>query len=67
MGGTGVADNRGAMAAAFNPATMSDSGNRFDLGADLFMPPRVAKHESGVLGFTDEESNHNFTTLLRRV
>ena len=56
MGGTGVADNRGAMAAAFNPASMIDSGNRFDLGADLFMPPRAIKHESTRLGFTDEQS-----------
>ena len=59
MGGTGVADNRGAMAAAFNPATMSDSGDRFDIGADLFIPPRSVKHESGVLGYTDEDSNHD--------
>jgi len=59
MGGTGVADNRGAMAAAFNPATMSDSGDRFDIGADLFMPPRTVKHESGVLGYTEEDSNHD--------
>ena len=59
MGGTGVADNRGAMAAAFNPATMIDSGSRFDIGADIFMPPRAVKHESGVLGYTDEQSNQD--------
>ena len=61
MGGTGVADNRGGMAAGFNPATMVDSGTRFDLGADIFIPPRKVKHEgaSGSLGFTEEESNHN--------
>lgn len=57
MGGTGVADNRGAMAAAFNPATMVDSGDRFDIGADLFLPPRAIKHESTRLGYTDEQSN----------
>lgn len=59
MGGTGVADNRGGVAAAFNPATMVDSSDEFDIGADLFMPPRKVKHESTRLGFTDEESNNN--------
>lgn len=56
MGGTGVADNRGAMAAAFNPASMIESGNRFDIGADIFSPPRAIKHESTRLGYTDEEA-----------
>ena len=59
MGGTGVAYNMGGMAAAFNPATMVDSGSRFDIGAELFIPPRAITHQSGVLGFTDEESNEN--------
>jgi len=59
MGGTGVANNTGGMAAAFNPATMIDSGTRFDIGAELFIPPRAVTHQSGVLGFTDEQSNHD--------
>lgn len=59
MGGTGVANNTGGMAAAFNPATMIDSGTRFDLGAELFIPPRAVTHNSGVLGYTDERSNHD--------
>jgi long-chain fatty acid transport protein len=59
MGGTGVANNTGGMAAAFNPATMIDSGTRFDLGAELFIPPRAVTHQSGILGYTDEESNHD--------
>lgn len=59
MGGTGVANNNGAMAAAFNPATMIDSGTRFDIGAELFVPPRAVTHQSGVLGYTDEQSNHD--------
>ncbi len=59
MGGTGVANNTGAMAAAFNPATMIDSGTRFDIGAELFIPPRAVTHTSGKLGYTDEESNHD--------
>lgn len=59
MGGTGVANNNGAMAAAFNPATMIDSGTRFDIGAELFVPPRAVTHQSGILGYTDEQSNHD--------
>ena len=59
MGGTGVANNTGGMAAAFNPATMIDSGTRFDIGAEFFIPPRAATHTSGILGCTDERSNHN--------
>lgn len=59
MGGTGVANNTGGMAAAFNPATMIDSGTRFDIGAELFIPPRAVTHNSGVLGYTDERSNHD--------
>lgn len=59
MGGTGVANNTGGMAAAFNPATMIDSGTRFDIGAELFVPPRAIYHESTTLGFTDERSNHD--------
>jgi len=59
MGGTGVANNTGGMAAAFNAATMIDSGNRFDVGAELFVPPRAVTHDSGVLGYTDEKSNHD--------
>ena len=59
MGGTGVANNTGGMAAAFNPAAMIDSGTRFDIGAELFIPPRAVTHNSGILGYTDEESNHN--------
>ncbi|RDH86149.1 MAG: hypothetical protein DIZ80_01385 [endosymbiont of Galathealinum brachiosum] len=59
MGGTGVAYNMEGMAAAFNPATMVDSENEFDLGAEIFHPPRSIYHDSGVLGFTDEPSNHD--------
>lgn len=59
MGGTGVANNTGGMAAAYNPATMIDSETRFDIGAELFIPPRSVTHQSGVLGYTDEESTHN--------
>ena len=59
MGGTGVADNRGGLAAAFNPATMIESGDEFQLGVELFIPKMAIYHDSGVLGQTDEESNHD--------
>jgi len=59
MGGTGVAINTGGMAAAFNPATMIESGTRFDLGAEIFIPPRSVTNESSVLGYTDEQSNQD--------
>ena len=59
MGGTGVANNTGGMAAAFNPATMIDSGTRFDIGGEFFIPPRAVTHNSTILGHTDERSNHD--------
>ena len=59
MGGTGVANNTGGMAAAFNPATMIDSDSQFDIGGELFIPPRSVTHQSATLGFTDERSNHD--------
>ena len=59
MGGTGIAVNNGAMAAASNPATMIESGTRLDLGAEFFIPPRAITHNSGILGYTDERSNHD--------
>ncbi|HHJ36118.1 MAG TPA: hypothetical protein ENJ87_10180 [Gammaproteobacteria bacterium] len=59
LGGTGVANNNGGMAAAFNPATMIDSGTRFDVGAELFIPPRAVTNNSTVLGYTDERSNQD--------
>lgn len=59
MGGTGVAYNMGAMVAAVNPATLIDSTDSIDLGAELFRPPRAIQHDSGVLGQTNERSNHD--------
>lgn len=59
MGGTGVASDTGAMAAAFNPAAMIGSGTRFDIGGEIFIPPRAVTHNSGVLGYTDEQSMHD--------
>ncbi|MDH5710883.1 MAG: outer membrane protein transport protein [Gammaproteobacteria bacterium] len=59
MGGTGVANNTDGMAAAFNPATMIDSGDSFDLGAEFFRPEVAIYHDSGLMGLTNETSNHD--------
>ena len=59
MGGTGVAYNTGGYAASFNPASMIESGTRFDVGAELFVPPRAIYHQSTSLGYTNERSNHD--------
>ena len=59
MGGAGVAYNLDGMAAASNPASMIDSGDSFDLGAELFIPKMAIYHESGLMGTTDETSNHD--------
>ncbi|MDH5570651.1 MAG: outer membrane protein transport protein [Gammaproteobacteria bacterium] len=56
MGGTGVAYNMDGMAAAFNPATLVDSVDEFDIGAELFHPPRAVYHNSDVLGQTNTRS-----------
>jgi len=56
MGGTGVAYNMDGMAAAFNPATLVDSVDEFDIGAEIFHPPRAVYHNSDVLGQTDTRS-----------
>ncbi|MFC1589227.1 OmpP1/FadL family transporter [Pseudomonadota bacterium] len=59
LGGTGVAYNMDGMAAAFNPATMIDSGDSFDLGAEFFRPEVAIQHSSSQFGETDERSNHD--------
>ena len=59
LGGTGVANNTDGMAAAFNPASMIDSGDSFDIGAEFFRPKMAIYHESTQMGLTDETSNHD--------
>ena len=50
MGGVGVAYAQDSLSIAFNPANLGDiKRTRFDIGADLFMPPRAIKHESSQL------------------
>ncbi len=66
MGGVGVAYAQDALAAAFNPAGMTDAGvstMRIDFGMELFNPPRSVIHSSDTLGspvsITDEKSGSN--------
>jgi long-chain fatty acid transport protein len=42
MAGAGVAYSQDALAAATNPAGMVNVGNRWDVGAELFIPDRTA-------------------------
>ena len=56
MGGVGVAKGQDGLAAAFNPATMTDvaetlnnDGIRFDIGGDLFKPKAAVYHDQNSL------------------
>ena len=53
MGGVGVAYAQDGLAAAFNPAGMSDvkirGAMRVDAGMELFNPPRAVRQDSSVL------------------
>jgi long-chain fatty acid transport protein len=60
MGGAGVAYPQDAMAAAYNPASITEVGQtRLDATLELFYPPRAARHESTTLGSTDVASKDN--------
>ena len=63
MGGVGVAYGQDGIAAAANPAAMADveidGAMRFDIGGELFNPPRSVKHKSDTLGNTNERSGSN--------
>jgi len=66
MGGVGVAYAQDGLAAAFNPAGMTDadvSTMRIDFGVELFNPPRSVVHSSDTLGspvsVTAEKSGSN--------
>jgi len=61
MGGTGVAYASDALAAAANPATMTDvkmDTMRIDVGGEFFIPRRAASHNSALLP-ADEVSGSN--------
>jgi long-chain fatty acid transport protein len=60
MGGAGVAYPQDAMAAAYNPASITEVGHtRLDATLELFYPPRAVRHESDTLGMTDVASKDN--------
>ena len=60
MGGVGVAYPQDAMAAAYNPASMTEVGQmRLDATIELFYPPRAVRQESDLLGNTDVASQDN--------
>jgi long-chain fatty acid transport protein len=61
MGGVGVAYPQDAMAAAHNPAGMTEVGTtRLDATLELFYPPRAVYHDAGSpLGDTDVKSKDN--------
>ncbi len=59
MGGAGVAYPQDAMAAAYNPASMTELSTRLDATIELFYPPRAVLHESSTLGSTDTASRDN--------
>jgi long-chain fatty acid transport protein len=67
MGGVGVAYGQDGLAAAANPAAMNDvemDTMRFDVGGEVFNPPRSVIHQSDTLNnpntdVTDEKSGSN--------
>lgn len=62
MGGTGVANGQDALAAAANPAAISDvhvDTMRVDVSAEFFNPPREVTHTSALLPVTNEQSASN--------
>lgn len=63
MGGVGIALAQDGFAAAYNPASMGDvSGDRFDIGGDLFTADAAVSHNSGLLP-ADEISKYDMFLL----
>lgn len=60
MGGAAIAMAEDAFAGANNPASASFSGNRFELGADLFMPRRDMTRTGGGLPAAVESDSNLF-------
>ena len=51
MGGTGIANPQDAMAAAANPAGMTEAGSGVIIGGEFFFPYREVAAENGEFGF----------------
>lgn len=58
MGGVGIAMAQDGFAAAYNPATMVNVKQRFDIGGDIFIPKAALSHNSSLLP-ADEKSKYD--------
>lgn len=60
MGGVGIAYGQDGLAAGANPASMIQvEDGRFDIGGELFRPPRAVSHQGDTIGTFKEESDEN--------
>lgn len=61
LAGAGIAYGQDSLASAINPATLSEVGNRFDAGAELFKPKRSGELDATGIGGADsaEKSRSN--------
>jgi long-chain fatty acid transport protein len=64
VGGAGVAFPQDSLAAGSNPAGMAHVGTRFDVGADLFNPPRRVAAENGIFNFETKGSAESGSNLF---
>ncbi len=60
MAGASTASSDDAFGGATNPASMAFAGNRFDLGVDLFSPPREATATGGTAAASGESDSNYF-------
>ena len=61
MGGTATALTHDTLTSATNPATMGFTGNRFDIGGDIFVPAAEATLGQGDIRATEESKPTHFT------
>lgn len=61
MGGVSIAMTHDTLTSAINPATMAFTGNRFDIGGDIFVPSAEATLGQGDVRHTEESKPSHFT------
>lgn len=61
MGGVAIALTHDTLTSATNPATMAFTGNRFDIGGDIFVPAAEATLGQGATRATEESKPTHFT------
>lgn len=61
MGGVSIAMTHDTLTSAINPATMAFTGNRFDIGGDIFIPAASATLGAGTDANTVESKPSHFT------